>query len=244
MKEKNSLEGILKVIKKRIYLIIGIVVFITGIVAGINYYLLPDIYQAQTQILVNQKSTGQEGDPWSRNESDLQLINTYNVIIKSPAILNKVIEKLDLKSSSEALSEQITVSHEVNSKVLNVVVRDSDAGMAVDLANKTAEVFKEEIPKLMSVDNINILSNANFSENAKPIKPDKLLNIVIAAVVSLLLGIGIAFLIEVFDTTIKSENDIEEISSIPILGVISTFEETDKTNMTKKIQRQRVDMNV
>lgn len=55
MKEKNSIQDVVKVIKKRIFLIFSIVVIVSGIVAGINYYLLPDIFQAQTQILVNQK---------------------------------------------------------------------------------------------------------------------------------------------------------------------------------------------
>ncbi|PYF06069.1 YveK family protein [Ureibacillus chungkukjangi] len=239
MLEKNSIQDIVKVIKKRIFLILSIVVIVSGIVAGINYYLLPDIFQAQTQILVNQKSTSPEGDPWSRNESDLQLIDTYNVIIKSPAILNKVIEELKLDSTSEALSQQITVSNQVNSKVVNIIARDSNEKQAVDLANKTADVFKEEIPKLMNVDNINILSSAKFNENAKPIKPNKILNVAIAGVVSLLLGIGLVFLIEVFDTTIKTEKDIEEISSIPIIGVISPFESEERNRSKKKLQEQR-----
>lgn len=144
-----------------------------------------------------------------------------------------------MDSTSEALSQQITVSNQVNSKVVNIIARDSNEKQAVDLANKTADVFKEEIPKLMNVDNINILSSAKFNENAKPIKPNKILNVAIAGVVSLLLGIGLVFLIEVFDTTIKTEKDIEEISSIPIIGVISPFEAEKRNRSKKKHQEQR-----
>ena len=238
MKEKNSLQELVKVIKKRIFLIFSLAIVVAGITAAINYYLLPEIYQAQTQILVNQKNTAQEGEAWSNNQSDLQLIDTYNVIIKSPAILDKVIEKLNLESTSEALAKQITVSNEINSKVVNVIVRASDSRQVVELANTTADVFKEEIPKLMSVDNINILSTAKFNEDAAPIKPSKILNVAVAAVVSLLLGIGLVFLIEVLDTTIKTEDDLEEISSIPILGVISPFQAEMGKN-TKRVQRRR-----
>lgn len=233
MKEKNSVQEIIKVLKKRLLLIFSIVVVITGITAGINYYLLPDIFQAQTQILVNQKSTGQEGDSWSRNESDIQLIDTYNVIIKSPAILDRVVEGMDLKISSEELAEKITVTHQENSKVVNLIVEDPNSKQVVKIANNVAEVFKQEITSLMDVDNINILSPAIERENPKPIKPRKILNVAIAAVVSLLSAIGISFLIEVFDTTIKNENDIETISTIPIIGYISPFDVEKKTSQTK-----------
>ena len=233
MKEKNSVQEIIKVLKKRLLLIFSIVVVITGITAGINYYLLPDIFQAQTQILVNQKSTGQEGDSWSRNESDIQLIDTYNVIIKSPAILDRVVEGMDLKISSEELAEKITVTHQENSKVVNLIVEDPNSKQVVKIANNVAEVFKQEITSLMDVDNINILSPAIERENPKPIKPRKILNVAIAAVVSLLSAIGISFLIEVFDTTIKNENDIETISTIPIIGYISPFDVEKKTGQTK-----------
>ncbi|WP_404427748.1 capsular biosynthesis protein [Ureibacillus chungkukjangi] len=224
MKEKNGVQEIMKVLKKRAFFIFSIVVVITGITAGINYYLLPDIYEAHTQILVNQKSTGQESDTWSRNESDLQLIDTYNVIIKSPAILDRVVDGLDMKMNSEELANKITVSHQENSKVVNIIVEDPDSKQVVKIANNVATVFKEEITSLMDVDNINILSPAIERENPKPIKPRKILNVAIAAVVSLLSAIGLSFLIEIFDTTIKNENDIETISNIPIIGFISPFE--------------------
>lgn len=235
MEETINLKEIVKILKKRILLIISILVIGTGTAVGINYFLLPEIYQAQTQILVNQNNKGEAGNPWSINESDIQLIDTYNVIIKSPAILSKVIEELDLKLSSEALSNQITVSNEENSKVVNIIVEDTSAKQAVEIANKTAVVFKEEVPNLMNVDNINILSNAKLSDDIKPVKPNKILNVVASAVGSLLIGIGLTFLIEVLDTTIKDENDIEAISEIPIIGVISPFD-VEKSMKDKQLQ--------
>ena len=47
----------------------------------------------------------------------------------------------------------------------------------------------------MNVDNINILSAAKLSENPSPVKPNKILNIAIGAVIGIMLGIGLAFLI-------------------------------------------------
>ncbi|MFC7685271.1 YveK family protein [Ureibacillus sp. GCM10028918] len=227
MEETFSLITIVKMIRKRILLIISLIIFCTGASAIFSYYVLPNIFDAQTQILVNQKNTGQEGYSWTILEMDLQLIETYNVIIKSPVILNKVIETLDLETTPENLSGQIFVSNENNSKVVNIRVEDQNHKQAVEIANTVAEVFKDEIPKLMNVDNISILSVAKLKENPSPVKPSRLLNIAIGGAIGLMLGIGFALLLVVLDNTMKSEQDIDEILELPIMGIVSSISKKD-----------------
>lgn len=220
MKETISLQEILKIIKKRFILIIGFVVIFSGTSAAISYFYLPPIYQAQTQLLVNQKAISEDSFLWNQLEMDFQLIDTYNVIIKSPAILNKVIEEQDLKLTTEQLSQKIKVSNEENSKVVNITVDDQSPKQSVEIANKVALIFKDEIPNLMNVDNINILSVATLDNNPVPIKPNKMLNITVAGVIGLLLSIGIGLVLEMMNTTIRNEKDIEENIELPIMGII------------------------
>lgn len=210
------------------------VVFI-GVAVMISYFVLTPIYKAETQILVNQKH--EKGDQYlstQQIDADLQLINTYNVIIKSPVILSKVIDQLELTSTPEKLMEQITVSSINNSQVLTIQVEDGNASRAVEISNTVAQVFEKEIPTLMKVDNINILSTAKLDENPKPIKPNKNLNTGIAAIIGLMIGIGIAILIETFDTRIKSEHDIEELFDIPVIGFVSPILNKKKSSFVKK----------
>lgn len=223
MEETISLQEILKIIKKRLFLIITLTIVVVSIAIVLSFYILTPIYQTQTQILVNQKGSSEEVYSWTQMETDLQLINTYNDIIKSPVILNKVIEELKLDTTHEQLINQITFSRGSESKVLKIVVQDPDPEQAANIANVTAEVFKEEIPSLMNVDNINILAPAKVSENPIPVKPNKMLNIAMGAVIGIMLGIGLAFLLEILDTTIKDEKDVEEILGIPIMGIVGSI---------------------
>jgi len=223
LEETISLQEILKIIKKRLFLIISLTIVTVSIAIVLSFYVITPIYQGQTQILVNPKGNSEEFYSWSQIETDLQLINTYNDIITTPFILNKVIKELKLDTTPELLIDQITLSSESDSKVLTIEVKDPTPEQAVNIANVTAEVFKEEIPSLMNVDNINILSAAKVSDNPSPVKPNKILNIAIGAVIGLILGIGLAFLLEILDTTIKDEKDVEEILGIPLMGLVGSI---------------------
>ncbi|KOP78979.1 capsular biosynthesis protein [Lysinibacillus sp. FJAT-14745] len=223
MEKTINLFDFIKILKKRFILILSLTALLLGIAAAMNYFVLTPVYQSETQILVNQKLDARQQTQFEAQklEMDLQLINTYSIIIKSPVILTKVIERLDLNSTPEQLMKQISVTNANNSQVVSVKVEDSDSKRAVEIANTLAEVFKREIPVLMSVDNITILSLAKISEHPVPIKPNKLLNLVIGGVFGFLIGMAIAFLLEVFNKKIKSEHEVEEILEFPIIGYIS-----------------------
>lgn len=225
MEETISLKELFETLKKRLWLIVSITVIAAVISGVISYYFLTPIYQASTQILVNQ--TKNEQGVYNSNEvqTNLQLINTYNVIITSPAILDIVSKELDLNMTASKLKDKITVGSEKDSQVVNLSVQDSSPEVAAQIANKTAEVFKRQIPSIMKVDNISILAKADVSENPSPIKPRPLLNVVIAIVVGLMAGVGLAFLLEYLNSTIKNEQDIEKILELPILGVIATIDD-------------------
>lgn len=248
MEETISLYDIFKVLKKRIVLILSITIISTLAAAIISFYVLTPIYQASTQILVNQKTSEQQNQIQTTDiQTNLQLINTYNVIIKSPVILSKVIEILDLNTTPSALSNQITVSNANNSQVVNISVQDEQAYLAVDIANTVAQVFQEEIKELMNVDNVNILSPAELPENPSPVKPNKMLNMAIALVIGLMVGVGLAFLLEYLDTTIKTEQDVEELLGLPILGFVSKITDANsEVPLTVKSKRavRRENVNV
>lgn len=228
MEETISLKELLETLKKRLLLIVSITV-IAAIISGVvSYYFLTPIYQASAQFLVNQKKNEQSLYNNSNEiQTNLQLINTYNALITSKRILNIVSEELDLDYTYEQLKGKITVGSEKDSQLVNLSVQDPDAKLAAQIANKTVEVFKKEIANNMNVDNVRIWAKADVSENPAPIKPRPLLNVAIAIVVGLMAGVGLAFLLEYFNNTIKNEQDVDKILGLPILGVIATIDDQE-----------------
>lgn len=241
MEETISLKELLDTLKKRMNLIILITVIATAASGIVSYFFITPIYQASTQILVNQAKDDQAVFQYNEIQTNLQLINTYNVIIKSPRILELVIQDLGLDETVDELNNKITVASEKDSQVVNISVEDPDPNHAVKIANTIAAVFQKEIENIMNVDNVNILSKAEVKENMSPVKPKPLLNMAIAFVVGLMAGVGLAFLLEYLDNTIKTEQDIEKILELPVLGAISKMDqETSGTGGGKTVKKSRV----
>ncbi len=102
MNEEMTIQSLVKVWQKRWFFILILMILSIGIAVFINYFLQTPIYEAETQLLVNQKSYENQQLIGAQNvDTDLRLINTYNVIIKSPVILTKVIDVLALETSPE-----------------------------------------------------------------------------------------------------------------------------------------------
>ncbi|KHE66785.1 YveK family protein [Halobacillus sp. BBL2006] len=228
MEETISLKEIFEVLKKRMLLILSLAVGAAIISALVTFFVLTPSYQSSSQFIVNQSQEETE-TPYDINDikTNVELINTYNIIIKSPRILDQVVEELNLDMTATALSEKLQVSNAEQSQVVNVVATDNNPAQAAAIANTTVEVFKEEIPQLMNVDNVNILTTANVEADPAPVSPKPALNIAIALVVGLMIGVGLAFLLEYLDNTLKSEEDIENTLELPIMGVVSTISSED-----------------
>ena len=239
MEETISLQQLFKTLKKRLSLIALMTIIAITISGIISYVFLTPIYQSSTQILVNQEKADVTTFNAQDIQTNLQLINTYNVIIKSPAILSIVVEELELDVSPTELNNQITVNSEQNSQVVNITVQDENPKKAVEIANEIATVFQSEIKTLMKVDNVSILTPAVLAENPSPVKPNPTLNMAIAAVVGLMLGVGIAFLLEYLDTTVKTEQDIEEPLNLPLLGQISPIPDKELLNTKMEVMQRR-----
>jgi capsular polysaccharide biosynthesis protein len=219
MEETISINDIFKTLKKRWKLIMLLTLIAALISGSISYFLLTPVYQSSTQILVNQKQSQNQLDS-IQIRSNIDMINTYSVIIKSPAILEMVIDELELNQSVDQLSQKITINSQENSQVFSLTVQDSNPAKAVEIANTVSSIFQKEIKDIMNVDNVSVLAKAEIKENPTPVKPNPLLNIAIAIVVGLMAGIGLAFLLEYMDNTIKDEDDIERLLELPILGSI------------------------
>jgi len=239
MNETISLQELFSILRKSFWRILALTIVAALISFAVSSFLIKPTYQAGTQILVTPKKQENNIIDAQQLQSSVTLVNTYRVIIKSPAILEKVQKEVsNAPSSVSALNNMITVESEQNSQVINVSVQSKDAALASDIANSVANVFSEDIPKLMNVDNVKVLSVSGIPTS--PVSPNIILNTAIAAVVGFLLGVGLAFLREVLDRRIRTEEQVQQILDLPVLGSIPDIDSKVFKSSSKAAKREAV----
>lgn len=218
MEDEISYKELIQMLKKRFSLIINFILI--GILIGgvYTFFIAIPEYSSSTQLLVNRT---QQADAIQRSDIDtnIQLINTYVDIINGPVILDGVREELNLDISHSELSDKITISNEMNSQVFSIQVTDPNPFQAASIANTTADIFRENLDEIMSVDNVTVISQAESNNN--PISPNHRFNFIFAALLGGMIGIGLSFLFEILDNTVKNEKFIVDELGWTSLGIIS-----------------------
>ncbi|WP_281885444.1 YveK family protein [Paenibacillus sp. YYML68] len=228
-----DLRDYLKIIKKRIWLILVFVLLCTLTTGVVSYFFMTPVYEASTKLIVN-KSNEQQGlqqvDINSVN-LNIRLIETYKEVIKTPRIMDKVAKEYpQFNLTAEQLIKKVRVSSVNNTQVMTLIVQDNSYNKAADIVNAVSRVFQQEIPQIMKVDNVSLLNEAIYIDNPVPVKPNPKLNIAISFIVSLMIAIGLAFLFDYMDDSIKTEEDVKQYLNLPTVAMIAKIKEEDLAN--------------
>lgn len=219
MEETIDLREYFGIIKKRFW-IIALITIVAMVVSGvISFFVLSPVYEAKSTLIVNTEKNEDTqmitGDQFSVSQ---KLAVTYGEIIKSRAVLESVISNLKLDSEYEDLVEKITVSPVKDTQIISISVQDTNPKKARDIANEIPKVFEKEAKRITKANDIQVIDKAILPEN--PIKPNKMMNVAIAAVLGMMIGLFVVFLIEYLDNKLKTPQDIEKHLGLSVIGVI------------------------
>ena len=220
----SDIGEILGILRKRKNVIIWTTVICAVLTLFVSLFVITPKYSSSTDILVNRKMDNPNGqvNDQGQIQADIQMISTYKDIITSPTILNTVSSRLADEGyhiSSETIRNSISISNQQNSQVFTVAVKAKNPQLAAAMANTIADVFKTKVKKIMSVNNVSILSKAVASSS--PVSPKVGLNTIIGIVVGLILGLILAFVANGLDRTITDESFITDDLELNDLGIIS-----------------------
>ncbi|KDR94673.1 Capsular polysaccharide biosynthesis protein [Peptoclostridium litorale DSM 5388] len=227
MEETIDIREYFEMVRKRIWMIIGISAFFMAVSAAVSFLVLEPVYQTSTTLMVNKaKDDIDKIIDYQDVMLSQKLVNTYGEIAKSKVVMSKVAGKLNLKMSTGQLMGKVSVTPVKDTEIMRITVSDNDPALAVSIADITADVFMEEVSRIMNVENIQIIDRAEVP--AGPVKPNKNMNVAIAGVLGVMLGLFITFMIEYLDNTIKTPEDVEKNLGIQVIGMIPVFEQIEK----------------
>ncbi len=224
--EEISLTELFLILRKRIQIIILITIISIVTSAIVSFFILDPQYQTFTTLMVGKPKDYQSyNDRLDYNEVLLnqKLVSTYGELVKTRAVADEVIRNLNLDISYETFKNKVNVNLVKDTEIIRLEVIDEDPELAVEIANETAEVFMKKVRNIMRVENIQVIDEAQIPD--KPVKPKPMLNMAIAGVLGLMIGVFITFLLEFLDNTIKTPDDVKRHLELPVIGTIPMVEE-------------------
>jgi capsular polysaccharide biosynthesis protein len=213
-RKEINLKDHFTIIKKRLWILILLTFITTSIGMIKNTFFVTPLYQSTTRIIIG---------------ADELMITNLKVLMRDSSVLQLVANSLGINRSPEGLAQQISVNSVENSQIVSISVIDTDPKIAAEIANTTANIFKDEIPNIIGFDNVKLLTAAKI--NPFPINPAQNSTIIMFALAGLVIGIGIIYFLDSLDDSIRSNEDIENLLGLTLLGNISKM---NKKSMKKK----------
>ncbi len=228
--ERKRNNNVIEIDVKRLWQAVWHRLWIIGIVAILcaalalagTMYLITPLYQASAMFYVNNSSISVGNTSLSISQGDLtaaqDLVETYMVILGSRTCLNDVIDYANLDQNYEELKDMISASSVNETEIFRVIVTSPDPTEAEQIANAIAYILPKRIASIVEGTSAKVVDYA--IRPAVPSSPSHTKNTAIGLAAGLLLAVGVIVLQEIFDVTIRSEDDIERCCNHPILAAV------------------------
>ena len=212
--------------KKLEIILITILLMIVGVVY--SYFFITPLYKSSTSLVLAQSSatveqSGQEAITQSDITMNSKLVSTYSELIKSKAVLRQVVQNLNMDGITESvIKNNVSVQAVKDTELIQITVKNEDPNTAALIANEIAKVFSDKIVEIYNISNIYILDKAEPEETPANINHAK--DIVIFAFIGVVLAVAYVLILNMLDTTIKTEEDVEKSIGLLVLSSIPDYE--------------------
>jgi capsular exopolysaccharide synthesis family protein len=202
-----------------------VVCFVTALIGAalLTWQSTPQ-YSSSTRLFVS-TSESDSSAAYTGNLFASQRVTSYADLVTSRQLAERVSAALTESTDPDELREQVEAMVVPETVILEIAATDPDPVMARDIAQAYAEELTrlvEDLETRKGSDNALIKATIvdDAQESSDPISPQPLRNLGLAAVLGLLLGLGLAVARELLDSTITTSEDVAAVTGAPILGNI------------------------
>jgi capsular polysaccharide biosynthesis protein len=214
--------------RRRLWIVILLPLLTVGAAIGASLLQQP-VYEASSRVVLSPRGGATQQDNFSNMISGLQAL----AIEMEVAGLNRSMVEEIVNNQSEPsavfaadVNENLTIAQLEDTRYLTLTYKGTDPGQTQEVVNTAAEVFAREAPQASGVaDEAAVQVSALSGVPSAPEDPDLLRNAFGALVIGLMLGIGLAFLLEYLHLRgLHSPEKVEQVSGVPTFGTIPDFE--------------------
>jgi capsular exopolysaccharide synthesis family protein len=220
-----TLWSFVQILRKR-WLVVASFTLLGLLVAGLLSAITPRTYQAEARSFVTITSTGSDANSvYQNSQFAMARVKSYTLLVDNPKVLNGVIDELGLSESPEDLRSQITAQNPPDTAFVNIDAVDRNPRRAAAIANTVAgrlgsEIEKLETPRSGGTSPVKVTVTTPATRPTSPVSPRWPLNLAVGLLGGFAVGVAFAVTREQLDTTIKSGDDLQEVTGMSPLTLI------------------------
>lgn len=228
MEEEIDLKELFDIFWKKKGIIIVVTILFAVIGFGYAKYFVTPKYRSATTLLLAQNSAqktenniGEVTNEITQTDITLNqtLVSTYSVLVKSKNVISQVLQNLNMTSmDEEEVRRNITVRAVEDTQVIEINYVNENARIAYLITNELANVFSEKVVEIYNINNVYVVDKAELEVEPYNVSPVK--DIVLFAVAGFGISCIIIFVCSLFDTTVKTQEDVEKKTGLAVLAQI------------------------
>ena len=231
-------KQIIQVLRRRWMTIALLFAIAVGVSAAYTFTATKQ-YQSTATVFVS-ANMRDASDAYAATYAISTRMQTYADLATSGEVLDGVISKLDLDLGADALADKIDSEVVPGTAQIRLTVTDRDPAVAQAIDTRLAEDLADylaavETPAGTTSSQIiaRVTDPADFQ--SAPVTPRTALDLVVAGLIGLVLGIGLAVARDVLDRSVSSVEHIEEVSSAPVLANVGFDAEVRKSPLLTQL---------
>lgn len=209
----------------RKYWWIVMVTVLVSLAAGALITLRTPAEYASTVTFFVRTPAEQIGGAYQGDQFAQKRVNSYVQLAESKRLADLVLTDTQVDLTTAELSSRISAKGDLNTVLLTLTVTDTDPQRSLDIARSVSEQFialvsELETPPGATSPTVSLDITSDATLNPSPVAPRPTINIGLALVVGLVLGVGIAVLRELLDTSVRSVEVLRQLTGRGALAAI------------------------
>jgi capsular exopolysaccharide synthesis family protein len=225
----SALTDYLRILRKRKLLVLAAVVCCAATALAASTATIP-VYRASAKLLVMAR-TQPSGGVSSAYEGALlsqQLMQSFAAVIEARPTAEAALRRQYENIPAGVLQQRVKAEPIPDTLLIELSIEDIDPARAQRLTNAVALAFVDQVPTLQGGSTVRVSLVEPALRPTVPVRPQTRFNVALAAMLGLMLGVGVAFLAEHLDTSIRSADALEVAGGAPVVGTIPLFEATEQ----------------
>ena len=217
-----DLGRLFRAVMDRAWIVAVIAVLCAVLTFAGTFFLITPKYESSAMFYVNNSNFSLGDASVSISSGDLttsrNLVDSYIVILNTRETLVDVIDYAGASRTYKQLKEMISSGAVNETEIFRVTVTSEDPQEAERLANAIAYILPKRIGTIIDGTSAKVVDSAIVS--SKPSSPSYTKNTLIGFLLGFVLSVGAIVLNEVFDITIRTEEDVTQTCKHPILAAV------------------------